>query len=82
MNDDSLAAIGAALDRVDGPLKVTGQAKYAAEFGADGITYAVIVQSTVPRGRIVRLDTGDAERAPGVLLVMTHRNAPALPEGR
>ena len=81
MNDDSMAVIGSALSRVDGPLKITGAAKYAAEFGPDGITYAVIVQSTVPRGRVVRLDTGDAERAPGVLLVMSHRNAPALPAG-
>jgi len=81
MNDDSLAVIGAPLNRVDGPAKVTGDAKYAAEFGSDGMAYAVIVQSTVPRGRMVRLDTGDAERAPGVLLVMTHRNAPALPDG-
>jgi xanthine dehydrogenase YagR molybdenum-binding subunit len=81
MNDDSLAVIGAPLNRVDGPAKVTGDAKYSAEFGADGMTFAVIVQSMVARGRIVRLDTGDAERAPGVLLVMTHRNAPKLPEG-
>ena len=81
MNDDSLSVVGAPLDRVDGPLKVEGKARYAAEFGADGMAYAVIVQSTVPRGRIVRLDTVEAERAPGVLLVMTHRNAPALPQG-
>ena len=81
MNDDSLALIGAPLDRVDGVAKVTGGARYAAEFEPSGTAYAVMIQSTVARGRIVRLDTGDAERAPGVLLVMTHRNAPRLPNG-
>ena len=79
MNDDSLSVIGAPLDRVDGPLKVTGGARYAAEFNPAGVVYAVMVESTIARGRIARIDTGDAERAPGVLLVMTHRNAPRLP---
>jgi xanthine dehydrogenase YagR molybdenum-binding subunit len=79
MNDDGERIIGRPLDRVDGRLKVTGGARFAAEFPAERMAYAVIVQSTVARGRIVRLDTADAERVPGVLFVLTHRNARALP---
>jgi xanthine dehydrogenase YagR molybdenum-binding subunit len=71
--------IGAGVDRVDGPLKVTGGARYAAEFFPPNVAYAVMVQSAVPCGRI-RIDAGDALRMPGVLYVLTHRNAPALPE--
>ena len=72
-------AIGARLDRVDGRLKVTGAATYAAEFRVPGLAYATLVQSTIARGRITRLDTSAAEVAPGVLGVITHRNAPRIP---
>ena len=79
MNDD-VGLIGQPISRVDGVLKVTGRARYAAEFAPERVAYAVIVQSTVPRGRITRMEVGDAERSPGVLAVMTHVNAPALPQ--
>lgn len=72
------STIGAPLPRVDGRLKVTGGAKYAAEFKLPDLAYAVLVQSTIARGRAVGFDTGAAEAAPGVLLVMTPRNAPRL----
>lgn len=73
------AIIGAALDRVDGRAKVTGGARYAAE-AADfpHLAEAVLVQSTIGAGRIAEIDTRAAERAPGVILVMTHKNAPRL----
>ena len=70
--------IGAPMARVDGPLKVTGRARFAAEVPMDGLTHAALVHSTIASGRIARLDTTAAERAPGVVLVMTHRNAPRL----
>ncbi len=70
--------IGAPVSRLDGPLKVRGEARYAAEFPMDGLLYAALAYSTVPRGRIATLDTGAAEAAPGVALVMTHRDAPRL----
>jgi xanthine dehydrogenase YagR molybdenum-binding subunit len=70
--------IGASVCRVDGPLKVQGKARFAAEFPLKGMVYAALAYSTIPRGRISRLDTGAAETAPGVVLVMTHRNAPRL----
>jgi xanthine dehydrogenase YagR molybdenum-binding subunit len=72
-------SVGAPLDRVDGRLKVTGGARYAAEFPTANVAHAVIVTSTVPVGRITVIDTTAAEAVPGVLRVMTHRNTPKLP---
>jgi xanthine dehydrogenase YagR molybdenum-binding subunit len=72
--------IGAPLDRTDGVQKVTGGARYAAEFALPGLCHACIVQSTIARGRIAALDVTRAEHAPGVLVVMTHENAPRLPQ--
>ena len=72
-------AIGAPITRVDGPAKVTGSARYAAEFHPDGLAYAATHDSTVPAGRITAINTEAAERLPGVLLVLTHLNADRLP---
>ncbi len=71
-------AVGAPLDRVDGRLKVTGGARYAAEFPTANVAHAVIVTSTVPVGRITSIDAKTAESAPGVIRVITHLNAPKL----
>ncbi len=71
-------AIGRPMDRVDGPEKVTGRARYPAEFGFDDLAYGVVVQSTVAAGRITGIDTRAAEAEPGVLAVISHANAPAL----
>ena len=70
--------VGASVSRLDGPLKVQGQARFAAEFPMQGMLYAALAYSTVPKGRITKLDTSAAEAAPGVALVMTHRNAPRM----
>lgn len=72
------AVIGQPRDRVDGRLKVTGAARYAAEFAAPNLAHGVLVQSTVANGRVREIDTAAAEAAPGVLAVLTHRNAPRL----
>jgi xanthine dehydrogenase YagR molybdenum-binding subunit len=74
--------VGAATDRVDGPAKVTGAARYAADFGFADLAHAVIVQSTIAAGRISAIDTARAEAAPGVLTVLTHGNAPRLARAR
>ncbi|MGG1948020.1 xanthine dehydrogenase family protein molybdopterin-binding subunit [Trinickia sp. NRRL B-1857] len=73
--------IGQPLDRTDGVLKVTGGAKYAAEFPASQLAHAVLVTSTIACGRIASIDTTQAREMPGVMLVMTSRNAPRLPNG-
>ena len=70
--------IGAPVSRIDGPLKVSGKAPFCAEFPMEGLTYAVLKYSTIARGRIAEIDTASAEAAPGVVLVMTYRNAPKL----
>jgi xanthine dehydrogenase YagR molybdenum-binding subunit len=69
-------------ERYDGVLKVTGTAKYAAEFTGPfdkkQLAYAFPLQSTVPSGTIAAMDTEAAEKASGVLMVMTPFNAPKL----
>src|SRR3954470_20898631 len=71
-------AIGAPLDRVDGPLKVTGAAKYAYEHQVDDVTYASAVQSSIARGRIVSVDVSAALTLDGMVGVLWHENAPRL----
>jgi len=74
---DLAGPIGRPLDRVDGPLKVTGRAKYAYEYAAQGeAAYGFIVSAAIAKGRVVGVDVRDAERASGVLLVLTQDNAP------
>ncbi|MGA7524283.1 MAG: xanthine dehydrogenase family protein molybdopterin-binding subunit [Acidobacteriaceae bacterium] len=70
--------IGAPVSRRDGELKVGGEAVFAAEFPAEGLLYAALAWSSIAKGRIATLDTSAAEAAPGVALVMTHRNAPKM----
>ena len=70
------ALVGQGLDRIDGPLKVTGHATYAAEYRDPGkALYGFLVLSAIPKGRLDEIDTAAAEKAPGVKLVMTHKNA-------
>jgi xanthine dehydrogenase YagR molybdenum-binding subunit len=71
--------IGAPMNRVDGHLKVTGAAKYSAEYELPGLVYAVLVGSTIAKGRLTSIDAKAAERAPGVLAVVTHYNSPKVP---
>jgi xanthine dehydrogenase YagR molybdenum-binding subunit len=73
--ETSLKAVGDPLDRVDGRLKVTGAAKYAAEYTLNDIRYAVLVSSTIAKGQIQSIDTKAAKSSPGVLEVVTHLNA-------
>ena len=70
--------IGAQVSRLDGPLKVRGEARFAAEYVMEGMVYAALRYSTIARGAITTLDTGAAEAAAGVVLVMTHRNSPRM----
>jgi len=70
--------IGKEMSRVDGVAKVTGQAKYAAEFQVPNLAYGFIVLGTVAKGTIKSIDTREAEGAAGVIRVFTHLNAPKL----
>ncbi|WP_407530335.1 xanthine dehydrogenase family protein molybdopterin-binding subunit [Methylobacterium oryzisoli] len=75
---DGRGAIGRQASRLDGPLKVTGRARFAAEVAVDRLSYATLVHSPIARGRIAQLDTSAADNAPGVILVLTHRNMPRI----
>ncbi len=69
--------VGKPLDRVDGPRKVTGRAIYAYEVERGPQTaYGYVVQASIGKGRIQSIDSRVAEQMPGVVLVLTHLNAP------
>ena len=70
--------VGQPLDRVDGQAKVQGQARFTAEFKVENLAYAVPVYSTIAKGIIRRINSGPAERAPGVLAVITYQNIPRM----
>ena len=74
----SIPIIGDARDRVDGRAKVTGGARYAAEYNLPDLAHAVVVPSTIASGRIKSIDASAALKAPGVLTVITYLNAPKL----
>jgi len=75
-----MSITGAPINRVDAWAKVSGAARYSAEHPVDGIVHAVLVMSTIPSGRVLRIDDSAAREVPGVLLVMTHENALRLPQ--
>jgi xanthine dehydrogenase YagR molybdenum-binding subunit len=70
--------IGTATSRIDGHAKVTGGAKYAAEFNVPGLVHAFVVGSTIAKGRILRIDASEALRVEGVIDVLTHEKRPRM----
>ena len=70
--------VGQPRDRVDGPSKVAGAARFTAEYAPDNLAHAAVVCSQIATGRVAAIDTTAAEAAPGVVLVLTHRNAPRM----
>lgn len=70
--------MGQSLDRVDGLLKVTGQARYAGEFPEAGLLHGSVVSSTIAKGRVMSIDASAALKVPGVLMVLDHTNRPRL----
>ncbi|WP_174365006.1 molybdopterin cofactor-binding domain-containing protein [uncultured Caballeronia sp.] len=76
-----MSVLGQPLDRTDGLLKVTGEARYSADNPEAKLAHAVLVTSTIARGRVLSMDTARVQSMPGVLLVMTHETAMRLPNG-
>ncbi len=74
MSTTSESIVGIATPRIDGPLKTTGVAEYAADFHFARMAHAVPVSAAIASGRIRSLDAGVAEKMPGVLLVLHHGN--------
>jgi xanthine dehydrogenase YagR molybdenum-binding subunit len=72
--------IGDGLNRIDGLLKVTGAAQYSTDFPVKNLAYAVLFKSEIASGKILDIDISVAEKSPGVLAVITHKNAPKLNE--
>ena len=70
----SLPVVGRAHTRIDGPLKVSGTAHYAADFAFPDMLYAVPVGATIANGRIAAVDTSAAGQMPGVIKIYTHEN--------
>jgi xanthine dehydrogenase YagR molybdenum-binding subunit len=71
-------AVGQPISRVDGRLKVAGGARYTADIPLGGVAHAAIAYSTIANGRTVSIDTAAAEKAPGVLVVLTHKSMPRM----
>jgi xanthine dehydrogenase YagR molybdenum-binding subunit len=78
---DEERIVGKPIDRVDGPLKVSGGARYAYEVAQENVLYGFVVEASIGKGRVRSIDTRAAEEAPGVVLVLTHQNAPAQGTG-
>ena len=78
LDDNRQGLMGKPVDRVEGRLKVMGKAPYAHEMveGGAAAAYGFMVQTTISKGTVSSIDASAAERAPGVLMVMTHLNAP------
>src|SRR5262245_64021030 len=72
------SSFGKPTSRVDGRAKVSGVAKYAAEYNVPGLAHGFVVSSTIARGRIKRIHVADALAVPGVLDVFTHAHRPKL----
>ena len=81
---DQLKVIGQPLSRIDGPLKTTGRAPYAYERHdvAPGAAYGYVVGSAIAKGRIERIDLSAAQKASGVLAIVTVENAGKLGKGK
>ncbi|HEY1986062.1 MAG TPA: xanthine dehydrogenase family protein molybdopterin-binding subunit [Terracidiphilus sp.] len=75
---DQQRFLGKAIDRVDGSVKVTGAAKFSAEYPVDGLVHAALAFSTISKGAIKAIDISAAERIPGVLKIITHLTAPDM----
>ena len=80
---DRLKVVGKPTDRIDGPLKTSGTARYAYERQdvAKDAAYGVVVGSTIAKGRINSIDLSAAKAAPGVLAIVTAENAGKLGKG-
>ena len=77
IDENRQGLIGKPIDRVDGRLKVTGKAPYAHEIQEGGpAVYGFSVEATIAKGTVSSISTAAAEKSPGVLMVMTHKNSP------
>src|SRR6202012_2218546 len=81
LDAEAQGVVGKPIDRVDGRLKVTGGARYAYEMQQNNVLYGFVVEASIGKGTIRSIDTRAAEKAPGVVLVLTQQNAPSQGTG-
>ena len=72
--DSNVPYVGRATSRIDGPLKVTGGAKYSAEYAAPGLLHGYVVCGAIAKGRILSIDVDGAMAIPGVVDILTHEH--------
>ena len=72
----SATIVGRPVPRIDGPLKVTGRATFAAEFQRPKLAYGALIQSTIANGRVASIDLSHVKSATGVIGILTRENAP------
>jgi xanthine dehydrogenase YagR molybdenum-binding subunit len=70
--------IGQPLSRLEGNAKVTGSAQYAGDYNVPGLLYGCVVNSSITKGEILKIDTLLAKDVPGVVEIFTHENRPSL----
>ncbi len=70
------------MGRVEGPAKVTGEARYTADILLPGMIWGKVLRSPLPHAKIVSIDTREAEQMPGILAVLTAKDLPDLLTGR
>ena len=70
-----MSETGKPISRIDGRMKVSGKATYSAEFNQPNMAYAFPVRATIAKGRIASIDDAIAKKEPGVIAVISHKNA-------
>ena len=79
---NKIKAIGEAMSRIDGVLKVTGRANYSLDFPVNNVAYGFLFKSEIASGKILDIDTKEAEKAEGIIGIITHKNAAKLASTR
>jgi xanthine dehydrogenase YagR molybdenum-binding subunit len=81
---DQLKIVGKPIDRIDGPMKVSGTAPYAYERNKEApkAAYGYVVHAGISKGKITSIDSAAARRAPGVVAIVTYENAGKLGKGK
>ena len=78
---DKFSVIGKRQTKLDAPLKATGRSQFTDDVVLPGMLHGKIVRSTIPRGKILNIDTSEAEKLPGVKAVITHKDSVGIMVG-
>ena len=81
MKREQYRVIGKRQPKLDAPLKATGRSQFTDDIVLPGMLHGKIVRSTIPRGKILSIDTTQAEQLPGVLAVITARDTAGIMSG-